>query len=59
LIARIAEAERDSLLGEIEGLQVSPAGAKDKIDQTLKRGSVDLGMPRVGQPAGGPTVNRA
>jgi hypothetical protein len=31
LTARIAEAEREGWLGEIEGLQVSLTGAKDKL----------------------------
>ncbi|MGW6405388.1 hypothetical protein [Streptomyces sp. NPDC055134] len=30
LIARIAEAEREGWLGEVEGLKVSLAGAQDK-----------------------------
>ncbi len=30
LIARIAEAEREGWLGEVEGLHVSLAGAEDK-----------------------------
>ena len=33
LIARIAEAEREGWLGEIEGLRVSLAGAEDKLAQ--------------------------
>ncbi|MFD7098329.1 tyrosine-type recombinase/integrase [Streptomyces xanthophaeus] len=52
---RIAEAEREGWLGEIEGLQVSLAGANNKIDQidrTLEREAVDLGMPRIGRPVG-------
>jgi len=47
---RIAEAEREGWLGEIEGLKVSLAGAEDKlaqIDATLQRRdqAVHLGMP--------------
>ena len=47
---RIAEAEREGWLGEIEGLQVSLAGAEDKlaqIDTSLQRQdqAVRLGMP--------------
>ncbi len=47
---RIAEAEREGWLGEIEGLQVSLAGAEDKlaqIDTALRRReqAVHLGMP--------------
>jgi site-specific recombinase XerD len=50
LHARIAEAERERWLGEIEGLQVSLSGAEDKlaqIDATLRRraGTTQLGMP--------------
>jgi hypothetical protein len=47
LIARIAEAEREGWLGEIEGLQVSLAGAEDKLAQIDRRpgrdGPVSLG----------------
>ena len=47
---RIAEAEREAWLGEIEGLKVSLAGTEDKlaqIDTTLQRRkqAVHLGMP--------------
>jgi hypothetical protein len=49
LIARIAEAEREGWLGEVEGLQISLAGANDKLAQIDKRtnatGTVNLGMP--------------
>jgi len=49
LIARIAEAETEGRLGKVEGLQVSPAGAEEKLRQ-LDRGhgqhtAVDLGIP--------------
>jgi hypothetical protein len=37
LIARIAEAERDGWLGEVEGLRVSLAGAEDKLAQLNAR----------------------
>jgi len=37
LIDRIAEAEREGWYGEVEGLQVSLAGANDKIDQIDRR----------------------
>lgn len=37
LIARIAEAQREGWLGEVEGLQVSLAGAKDKLAQITRR----------------------
>ena len=48
LTARIAEAEREGWLGEIEGLQISLAGANDKLAQIDRRGGrqpVDLGFP--------------
>lgn len=51
LTARIAEAEREGWLGEVEGLQVSLAGAEDKLAQIDRRASraitVDLGIPSV------------
>ncbi|MFB6879013.1 hypothetical protein [Streptomyces sp. NPDC056323] len=57
LIARIAEAEREGWLGEVEGLQASLAGANDKlaqIDALVNRRStaVGLGMPGFGQSTG-------
>jgi hypothetical protein len=48
LIARIAEAEREGWLGEIEGLQVSLAGTKEKITQAHASATprtVQLGIP--------------
>ena len=49
LIARIAEAEREGWLGEVEGLQVSLAGAEDKLAQLHRRSrptdTTDLGIP--------------
>jgi hypothetical protein len=50
LEARIIEAKREGWLGEVEGPQVSLAGAKDKIaqiDATVHRqtNAVTLGMP--------------
>ncbi|XCM33477.1 integrase [Streptomyces parvus] len=51
LVARIAEAEREGWLGKVEGLQVSLAGAEDKLAQMDRRASggtvIDLGMPRI------------
>jgi hypothetical protein len=49
LIVRIAEAKTEGWLGEIEGLQVSLAGAEEKLRQ-LDQGhgqhtAVDLGIP--------------
>jgi integrase len=47
LNARIAEAEREGWLGEIEGLKISLAGASDKLAQIDRRpepgGPVDIG----------------
>jgi len=54
LIDRIAEAEREGWLGEVEGLQVSLAGANDKLAQLDRRAhhhtTVELGIPSVIQP---------
>jgi uncharacterized protein YcbX len=48
LSARIAEAEREGWLGEVEGLRVSLAGANDKITQIDRRTcTVNLGIPTV------------
>jgi len=51
LIARIAEAEREGWLGEVEGLKISLAGADDKLAQIDRRSpariTVSLGMPGV------------
>lgn len=57
LVDRIAEAEREGWLGDIEGLQISLQGAKDKIaqiDAMIARGreAVHLGMPTFAQIAG-------
>jgi hypothetical protein len=49
LTARVAEAEREGWLGEIEGLKVSLAGADDKLAQIDRRRPADtpvsIGMP--------------
>ena len=48
LIARIAEAEREGWLGEVEGLQISLGGANDKLAQIDHRSTtptIDLGTP--------------
>ncbi len=49
LTARIAEAEREGWLGELEGLQVSLAGAENKLAQidrrTRNRSPIHLGIP--------------
>ncbi|MEU9291837.1 hypothetical protein AB0D57_46350 [Streptomyces sp. NPDC048275] len=62
LVARIAEAEHEGWLGEIEGLRVSLAGAEDKLAQVdalaeRQLAAVQLGMPgfsRSGGTAGTP-----
>jgi hypothetical protein len=48
LETRIAEAEREGWLGEVEGLKVSLAGANDKLTQIDRRSrtTTDLGMPQ-------------
>jgi integrase len=55
LKARIAEAEREGWLGEVEGLRVSLTGAEDKlaqVDQRLNRATtVHLGLPALTAPA--------
>jgi len=50
LIARVTEAQREGWLGEVEGLQLSLAGAQDKLAQIDRRATttVDLGLPRLG-----------
>ena len=51
LTARITEAQREGWLGEVEGLQLSLAGAQDKLAQIDRRAAtttVDLGLPRLG-----------
>jgi hypothetical protein len=48
LVARIAEAQREGWLGEVEGLQISLAGAEGKLTQIEQRStSVDLGIPTI------------
>ncbi|MGW2705495.1 hypothetical protein [Streptomyces sp. NPDC001340] len=42
LIARIAEAERENWLGEVEGLRVSLAGAEGKLAQITRRAAIAL-----------------
>lgn len=49
VIARIAEAEAEGRLGQVEGLQISLTGGEEKLRQ-LDRGhrqptAVDLGIP--------------
>ncbi|MFH8485322.1 tyrosine-type recombinase/integrase [Streptomyces longisporoflavus] len=50
LIARVIEAETEGWLGEVEGLQISLAGAEEKLSQldvqiSRQQESVDLGIP--------------
>lgn len=57
LEARIMEAKREGWLGEVEGLQISYSGVKDKlaqIDTTLHRRATatELGMPSFASTAG-------
>jgi integrase len=55
LTARIAEAEQKGWLGEVEGLQVSLAGAREKLAQIDRRRSghaaTDLGIPAFPPPS--------
>jgi hypothetical protein len=49
-----AEAEREGWLGEVEGLQVSLAGAEDELaqlhaEQSRRGTAIDLGMPTFAQ----------
>lgn len=57
LHARIAEAEREGRLGEVEGLRVSLAGAGDKLAQINRRprngAAVGLGLPTPPRSTGG------
>ena len=57
LEARIIEAKREGWLGEVEGLQVSYTGVKDKltqVDATIRRKSAttELGIPPFGSNSG-------
>jgi hypothetical protein len=56
LLDRIAEAEREGWHGEVEGLQVSLAGAEAKLaqlDQMARRAiTIHLGMPTFADIAG-------
>lgn len=57
LEARIIEAKREGWLGEVEGLQVSLTGAKDKIAQIdlthqRKSNATELGIPSFAQVMG-------
>lgn len=63
LLARIAEAEREGWIGEVEGLQVSLAGAEGKLAQLDRRpsnsGVVDLGIPTITDPGSVPRQARS
>ncbi|WP_169316722.1 hypothetical protein [Actinacidiphila oryziradicis] len=52
LLDRIAEAEREGWRGEVEGLEVSLAGAEQKLAQVDERSTVDLGLPTFREAAG-------
>ncbi|MEU5385260.1 hypothetical protein [Kitasatospora cineracea] len=55
LIDRIAEAQKEGWLGEIEDLEISLSGAEEKIfqlDEMLKPSAANLGMPTFNQIAG-------
>ncbi|MEU5930874.1 hypothetical protein AB0L49_49230 [Streptomyces antimycoticus] len=55
LLDRIAEAQREGWLGEVEGLEISLAGAEDKLAQLdggLKPAVIHLGLPSFGRIAG-------
>jgi hypothetical protein len=52
---RIAEAQCEGWLGEVEGLEISLAGAEEKLAQlnaALKPSVIHLGLPAFGQIAG-------
>jgi integrase len=51
LKARIAEAQRESWLGEVEGLQVSLAGTEDKLVQIERRCRATVEVTDLGIPA--------
>ncbi|UKD50795.1 site-specific integrase (plasmid) [Amycolatopsis sp. FU40] len=55
LLDRIAEAEREGWIGEVEGLEISLAGAEEKLsklDQAPNSTVTVLGLPAFGQIAG-------
>jgi integrase len=63
LLARIGEARREGWLGEVDGLQVSLAGARQKLAQldqlAQRRSTVQLGMPAFGDIAGRASADQA
>jgi integrase len=58
LIARIAEAEREGWLGEVEGLRISLAGANDKLAQIDSRLQRRASITHLGLPTFPPTADR-
>jgi integrase len=55
IVARIAEAETEHWLGELEGLEISRTAAEEKlvqVDRILRRRTVMLGMPTFSGTAG-------
>jgi hypothetical protein len=60
LIARVAEARQEGWLGEVDGLQISLAGARQKMDQieqmTARSTDAHLDTPNFSQTAGRPTT---
>ncbi|UKY54898.1 hypothetical protein [Streptomyces inhibens] len=55
LLDRITETQREGWLGEVEGLEISLAGAEEKptqLDAALKPSAIHLGLPTFGQIAG-------
>lgn len=57
LIARIAEAEHEGWLGEIEGLQVSLAGAEEKLSQMEHRRNLPVAVPFGSRPSIATTID--
>ena len=58
LTARIEEAEREGWLGEVEGLEVSLAGAKDKLAQIERRGQASTPIELAARQEPAPTARR-
>ncbi|GGJ71231.1 hypothetical protein [Streptomyces brasiliensis] len=55
LVDRIAEAQREGWLGEVDGLEVSLAAAQEKLaqlDAALQPSVIHLGLPTFDQIAG-------
>ncbi|GAA1340156.1 hypothetical protein GCM10009647_083720 [Streptomyces sanglieri] len=55
LLDRIAEAQHEGWLGQVEGLEISPAGAEEKLtqpDAALKPSVIHLSLPTFSQIAG-------